>query len=268
MQKNLVLGADLGNSSIDLVLMNERKIVSSKSFPVQENSFTEKNLLKMFKKFPLNKVKTINATGSNSRFLKEKFLGLKVIKVNEIQAIAFGAKFVSNSKNFLTVSMGSGTALVSVKGKKFSHIGGTAVGGKTLENLAKLLIQTPNVKELENLALKGDLKRVDLTLQEIYPKGIGLLPKEATASHFGKLRNPRKQDKALALINLIAQVIGSIAVFAALAYKHKEIVFTGKLISLNLLKKVLFKRIFWLNKSRFKVPKNAGIATAIGACIS
>ncbi|MDO8627252.1 MAG: hypothetical protein Q7K42_02200, partial [Candidatus Diapherotrites archaeon] len=232
------------------------------------SKITLKDVEKVLEKFDsLKKVKKIGVTGFVSSRLPKKILGIRVNKVNEIHAIGLGAKIVSGQKNFLAVSCGSGTACVSVRGKKFSHIGGTAVGGKTLQGLCKLLLGTSDLEKISKLAEKGNLKKVDLTLEEIYPTGLGLLPKEATASHFGSLKNFSKNDLALGIVNLTAQVVGTTAVFASRAEKKKLIVFTGKLVSFEPFKKILLKRIFWLGKTKFLIPKQAGIATAIGSAL-
>jgi len=52
----------------------------------------------------------------------------------------------------------------------------------------------------------------------------------ATASNFGKVRSdPTQADKALALINMVAEVTFTLSLMAARARQHHEIVLTGKL---------------------------------------
>jgi len=78
--------------------------------------------------------------------------------------------------------------------------GGTAVGGGTLLGLSKLLMKTEDVKKIGQLAEKGNLSKIDLSIGDIVGKGIGLLPSNVTACNFGKIKNARKQDIALGLI--------------------------------------------------------------------
>jgi len=255
----MILGIDLGSSTTDFVLMKDKELIKSHS------SMSDKlDLNKVLEKFPLNEIELIAATGSGARKLETKLKGIPVKKVDEIQAIGLGGKFVSKKDRVLVASLGSGTCMVSVD-KDIRHIGGTAVGGKTLIGLSKLLLNTDDFNEIQKLAEKGDLSKVDLTLDEIYPNGIGLLDPKCTAAHFGHLTNPEKSDLALALFNLVAQSIGATVGFAAKSEKHENIVFTGKLINLKSIQSIIKLRIEFIGKFNLIIPENAEIATAIGA---
>ena len=124
-----------------------------------------------------------------------------------------------------------------------------------------------NPDKIEEMARKGNLNKTDITLKSIYPGGIGLLPPSATASHFGNLKNPNKNDIAKGLINLVAQSIGTLAVFGANSYKHKKIILTGKITQSKTFRAIILKRINSILKADVIIPKNSGIATAIGAII-
>ena len=63
----------------------------------------------------------------------------------------------------LVVSLGTGTAIVSVNGDKIDHVSGTGVGGGTLLGLAKHMLGVSTIETLEAMARRGDLQRVDLT---------------------------------------------------------------------------------------------------------
>jgi len=255
----MILGIDIGSSTTDFVLMKNKELIKSLTIPSNELK-----LKQALKKFPLDKIDFIAATGCGSHKLNSTLEGIPVRKVDEIQAIGLGGKFVSNKDRVLVVSLGSGTCIVSVD-KDTRHIGGTPVGGKTLIGLSKLLLNTDDLDEIERLAEKGDLSKVDLILKEIYPDGVGLLDPEGTASHFGHLKNPEKPDIALALFNLIGQTIGSVVAFAAKAENHEDIIFIGRLINFQLIQKIIEFRIRVLGKFNLTFPKNSGIATAIGA---
>jgi len=255
----MILGIDFGSSTTDFVLMRDKELIKSYSFMSDKL-----DLNKVLEKFPLDEIELIAATGCGARKLGTELKGIPVKKVDEIQAIGLGGKFVSKKDRVLVASLGSGTCMVSVD-KDIRHIGGTAVGGKTLVGLSKLLLNTDNLNEIESLAERGDLSKVDLTLKEIYPDGIGLLDPKCTAAHFGHLKSPEKSDLALALFNLIAQSIGSTVGFAAKAEKHENIVFTGKLINLKLIQTIIKLRIGFIGKFNLIVPENAEVATAIGA---
>ncbi len=255
----MILGIDFGSSTTDFVLMRDKELIKSYSFMSDKLDVN-----KVLEKFPLNEIKLIAVTGCGARKLETKLKGIPVKKVDEIQAIGLGGKFVSKKDRVLVVSLGSGTCMVAVD-KNIRHIGGTAVGGKTLIGLSKLLLDTDDLNEIQELAEKGDLSKVDLTLKEIYPDGIGQLDSRCTAAHFGHLKSPEKADLALALFNLVAQSIGATVGFAAKAEKYKDIVFTGKLINLKLIQMIIKLRIGFIGEFNLIIPENAEISTAIGA---
>lgn len=257
-----VLGLDLGSSFTDFVVLEENEVRQSKS--VLSNGLDLESELKAL---DLSGVQLIKATGCYARNLAGELTGLPVKKVDEIQAIGLGGQTLSGLDQALTVSIGSGTCLVSVKGSEFRHVGGTAVGGKTIEGLGQLLLQETDFEKLEALAEKGHPEKVDLTLKKIYPQGIGLLDSTATAAHFGALDKPAREDLALALLNMAGQVIGSVAGFAAKAEGLTDLVFTGKLAQSALMQKIIQERIMRLLKVNFMVPEQAAIATALGAAL-
>lgn len=270
----MILGIDFGSSNIDVVLIKKNQskptIVNSISFfsnmqGIDLNEFINEKKLNI----SLKEISFINVTGFGAKYFAKKFQGIPVKKVSEIEAIAFGAAFVSNEKDFLAASLGGGTCLVSFHDGKIAHVGGSAVGGKTLLGLGKLLLNIESFEEIASLAEKGRLENIDLLVEDLYPEGIGLLDKKTTAAHFGNIKeNHSKEDLAFALFNLVAQSVGGTAAFSALANSHKKIVFTGKLAESKLIQKIIKERISILSSElEFIFPKNAGIATAIGAAL-
>ncbi len=257
----MILGIDFGSSATDYVLMDRGKIVFSDS--LFSNKIEIKEILKKMKR--KGSVEKIFVTGGKANKVPKRIGKIPVSVVDEIKAIGGGGCFVSGNKNALVVSIGSGTAMVSVKGKEIKHIGGTPVGAKTLTGLSELILKTNDPVKIEKLAKKGNLEKTDITLKSIYPKGIGLLPPSATASHFGNLKSPNKNDVAKALINLTAQTIGTLAVFGAKACDHKKIILTGKITQSKQFKGVIIDRINNLSNVPVIIPKNSGMATAIGA---
>jgi len=191
-----------------------------------------------------------------------------VHKVPEITAIGLGGSTLADKPEALVVSMGTGTAMVSVKGSAIEHVSGTGVGGGTLLGLSKHLLNVARVETLEQLAVRGDLSRIDLTVGDVAGGPVGNLPADATASNFGKLSSDvSPEDKARALINMIAEVIVSLSVTAARASGLCDIVLTGKLIRVQpFVERVTATRLLF--DRTFIIPPHAEFATAIGAARS
>lgn len=255
----MIAGIDLGSSETDLVVLDGNKVIFSLTFV---NGGSEiKKIKSILKKFKLSKV---NATGAYSGNLA--LSGCEIRKINEIEAIGKGGLFISGEKDALVVSIGSGTAMVSCR-NGFSHIGGTAIGGRTLTGLGKIILNTDDITKIDKSAQGGNIKNVDLMVGDIYPEGIGILEKNSSASHFGKLMKYNDRDIALGLVNMAAQSIGTLAVFGARACSHKKIVLIGGLTKLKTFRKVIKKRINILSDIQVEIPKNAAIAAAIGAAL-
>jgi type II pantothenate kinase len=134
--------------------------------------------------------------------------------------------------------------------------------------LSKHLLNVSRLDTLEQLAERGDLSRIDLSVGDIAGGPVGNLPADATASNFGKLSSDvHPEDKARALVNMIAEVIVVLSVTAARANELSEIVLTGKLVRIKtFLDRIQATRLLF--ERRFVIPEHADFATAIGAARS
>jgi len=212
----------------------------------------------------------IALTGGGANFLPGRLLGVKATKIDEIEAIGVGGCFLSGKNRAAVVSIGTGTAVVGVwrDGDKLriEHLGGTAVGGGTLAGLGKLLLGKSSVETILEMAKSGELKRVDLTVGDIVGRGVGMLPPEATASNFGKVGDwTRPEDVAAGLVNMVGQVIGTVAVLAARAAGLSDsIVLVGRLAEEEPVSSIVVHTAE-LFGGKAEVPENATYATAIGA---
>jgi len=259
----MIVGIDFGASTIDVVLLRGKKIVKSFSTDSSKVKSLEKHLRSL--NIDWEKIEKIAVTGGKSARMK-KLLGKKVVRVNEINAIAAGGAFVSGCKNCLVVSMGTGTCIVSLRNGKARHLGGTGCSGGTVVGLSKLLLGTSDLKKIEALAEKGNALRVDLSVKDVVGCGIGCIPETATASNFAKLESRKKADLAAALLNLVAEVNVVAAVFAARTVGQRKIVLVGKAIELKGIVHNMRKAAkYW--GIEFIIPSRAGVATAVGAAL-
>jgi type II pantothenate kinase len=112
------------------------------------------------------------------------------------------------------------------------------------------------------------LKQVDLLLEDIMDTNISFLNKEATAANFGKMSdNAGSGDIALAVINMVYQVIGTLSVFAARARNTSRVIVTGNGSGNHIGQKVL-AAITTMYGIEFVYPENAEYTTAAGAGLS
>ena len=161
--------------------------------------------------------------------------------------------------------MGTGTAVIEAQKEKITHLGGSGVGGGTILGLAKKLLLLSDFKNIMELAASGTLEPVDLLLEDIMQGSMNFLDKKSTAANFGKmLDTARNEDIALGIINMVYQVIGMIAVFAARSRSIDRVIVTGS-GSHNSLGQKILAEITRMHSVAFEYPESAEYTTAIGA---
>jgi type II pantothenate kinase len=263
----MIVGIDIGGSTTDAVILdngNIHVVTIEANDPVAAAAGALGKLIESCG-IPLGKLTQVAATGAGSRALGDNLFGLPVIKVNEFRAIGIGGTSLAGKENALVVSLGTGTAIVSVTGDKIAHVSGTGVGGGTLRGLSRHMLGVSSLETLETMAERGDLGRVDLTVRDIAGGAIGDLPPGTTAANFGKFAaDATLDDKALAIINMIVEVVSVLSIAAARAAGQHDIVLTGKLTRMfRFMQRA--KRLNFVFGGGFIIPEHADYATAIGA---
>ncbi|MDY6932874.1 MAG: type II pantothenate kinase [Spirochaetota bacterium] len=267
----MIVGIDIGGTTTDIVGLKDGSIINPISVkaddPITAAAGALGKLLDSLN-LPLSNVKMIAATGVGSSFINSKLLDIPVTKVNEFTSIGTGGSFLTNIHKGIVVSMGTGTAIVQVDDNDISHWGGCGIGGGTLIGLSKKILNISNINILLEKASTGSLDKVDLTVQDIAGGPIDHLPGSLTASNFGKLSDDASdEDIALAIINLVCQTIGVLAISAARATGYINIILIGKLASIPYVKSIIID-VGDLLGMKFYIPEYADYATAIGAAIT
>lgn len=261
------LAIDFGITNTDMVsyLDGEMKFFSHPSEEVNEK-FLKKLLV--YIKIDLSQLDIIAVTGGKSSDLGGFFNNIPIVKVNEVEAIGYGAKDIygiSDSK-YLVVSCGTGTACVASIDDKFNHLGGISVGGGTLQGLSNLIINESDAKKINALAIEGNKDKLDSLIGEVV-NNIGSLHPEITASNFAKSRssnNFSEEDISSSLCNMIGEVIGTVSYLNALLIDVSKIYFIGRVSLLDLVRNGIDKRLKLVNISG-QYEKNREFGNAIGA---
>jgi type II pantothenate kinase len=263
----MIVGIDIGGSTTDAVILDDghvQVVTIEANDPVAAAAGALGKLIETCG-IPLEKLSRVAATGAGSRVLGDTLFGLPVTKVNEFNAIGIGGTSLAGKESALVVSLGTGTAMVSVTRDKIAHVSGTGLGGGTLRGLSRHMLGVSSLTTLEAMAERGDLSRVDLTVRDIAGGAIGDLPPGTTAANFGKFAaDATSDDKALALMNMIMEVISVLSIAAARAAGQHDIVLTGKLTRLFRFMQRM-KRLNFVFGGGFIIPDHADYATAIGA---
>jgi len=268
------VGIDIGASITKATALERSQIIGLKSIRTLGVSESAQNILReilLATGRGCGDIRRIAISGVGARLVGDTLLELPVIKIDEIKAIGLGGLELSGKQQALIVSMGTGTALVvaSDGGKKIEHIGGTGIGGGTIEGLSRWMLGTGRFEDIEEMANRGNASKVDLTVADIAGGPVGILPKNATASNFGKLNvNADKNDIAAAIFNMVSQVIGVITVMAARAYRlEEEVVLVGKLIQSKKIAESICE-VAKLFQIKICIPTNGEYCIAIGAAKS
>lgn len=217
----------------------------------------------------LNDVEHVMITGVGTRKIKSPIYELPTDIVDEFVANGLGARFDSGLDHIIVVSMGTGTSLVRVDGNDIRHIGGIGMGGGTLQGLSHLLLGTSNVQHVQDMAVRGEISQINMSIGDITTDGLNELTANATASLFAKAHktNPDDHDIAKGLVWMVLETIGSCAVLSQLNGGFKDYVLIGNLTRFAECQEV-FPMMEELYGVHFIIPKYAPYCTALGAAIS
>lgn len=216
-------------------------------------------------------IRFVAATGGRSSALPDRWREAPLHKVAETRAIARAGLVSGAAPPALVASLGTGTALVLVTGGgEPVHLVGSGIGGGTLIGLSRLLLGSSEVEEIDRLARAGDAAGCDLLVRDILGAGIGSVPPEATAAHFGRLGreavpgDASRADVAAALVNLVAQAILRLIFEVALRHRVRSILLVGHLLDVAGFRTAV-ERIPQLDPSFVAFAPEPGFAIARGA---
>lgn len=268
----MVIGIDVGISTTKIVGISSERVVVSPIRIKATDPVT--SLYGAFGKYlydnqiSLADVEHVMVTGVGAAYINSPIYGLPTDKVEEFLADGLGARYATDLRRMIVVSMGTGTSLVKCDGDDIRHIGGLGLGGGTLAGLSRVILQTDEMKQIVSLAMQGELANIDLQIGDISPNPLPGLPKHATASLFGKAHSDAsREDIARGLITTVLQTIGSATILASLGSGIREYVLIGNLTLLPQCAQV-FPGLEKLYKVHFIIPKYSEFCTAIGAALA
>ncbi|NLM76680.1 MAG: type II pantothenate kinase [Ruminococcaceae bacterium] len=267
---SFIIGLDIGGSTTKIVGLQDGVMISKELVKASDPVASAFGALGKFisqNRLNLQQVERVMATGVGATYIQGNLLDIPTVRTAEFRAIGLGGLYVSGQREAIVVSMGTGTAIVRAAYHEVEHLIGSGVGGGTLLGLSSRMINVRDFSMFNNMAEKGDLSHIDLTIGDITREEIPGLLAETTASNFGKISDTAtSEDIALGIVNLVFQSIGTAAVMAARQSQLREIVFTGNLTLVPSGKRVLkaFSDLYHMN---IIVPDSAEFATAIGAAL-
>ena len=168
---SVVLGVDVGGSTTKIVALDEsgeiRGFLQVRAGDQLTSLFGAVGNLLYSLGLSLKDVRKIVLTGVGAARVDGELYGIPTEKVAEFEAIGRGGLLLSNEKEAMIISMGTGTAFVHAGADgSAKHVGGSAIGGGTLMGLAYTLLEVRDMDAILNLASQGDLANVDLTIRD------------------------------------------------------------------------------------------------------
>jgi type II pantothenate kinase len=273
----MIIGIDIGSTTTKTVSVENGALVRKIKTRAQDAVTSAAGALGKLlieNDIDIGGISGIAITGAGASKIKNSIFGIPTQKVDEINAIGTGGLFLAGihgkaeSGSIVIANVGTGTAIIQAGKDGIVHLGGSGVGGGTIYGLAKKLLPTADFSGIMELAKGGRLNQVDLLLEDIADTEISFLPRESTAANFGKmLDSALSPDIALAILNLVYQVIGMISVFAARSAGVDRVIVTGN-GSNNPVGKQVLHIISGMYGIRFEYPPDAEYTTAVGAALS
>jgi len=268
----VIIGIDIGSTTTKAVSIEDGKVtgkIKTKASDAVTAATGALGKIVLENGIKIDAIKKIEITGAGASKIKNDIFGIPTGRVNEIEAIGIGGMFLSNMSNIIITNIGTGTVIIEAGEQGIIHFGGTGVGGGTILGLAKKLLPIASFNDIMELAKTGKLNQVDLLLGDITDTSLSFLKGESTASNFGKMLDTASpNDVALAIINMVYQVIGVLSVFAARARNTKRVIITGNGSKNPLGRKILAQDITSMYGIEFIYPDFAEYTTAIGAGLS
>jgi type II pantothenate kinase len=211
------------------------------------------------------------ATGGGAARLVRELSGLEVRTVPEFTAWARGAPLLAARTGlelpakYLVGVIGTGTSVLAIEPDGAKRIGGSALGGGTLLGLGRLLLGVESFDEICQLASRGDRRRVDLSVGDIYPGGEIPLPADLNASSFAKLASREPQDLAHALVGMLAENIGLICGNLARGFGAHAVVYCGSTLLHNRELQEILRWVTAMHGATAHFPEHGAFCGALGA---
>jgi type II pantothenate kinase len=260
-----VISIDIGGTNTHAVIAENGKI----EFETVENGNNSEHILKCFNTLKEKVGSTyfkLILTGGGARKVERGFFSFPFKVIDEILAIGKGGVYLSGNKDVFVVSIGTGTAFVSVKTGEIRHVGGTGLGGGTISGLSKLLLKM-DPDNVEKIA-KVSHTDLDITVKDIVGGDLGKIPGDATASNFGKAQE--KEDKAAiaaSLLNMMGETIGVMAYFAAKSVGQEEKILLCGRVAMNIRVKKRAVETIKMFGGEAEIPEKGEYCAAIGAAV-
>ena len=197
----------------------------------------------------------------------------RAVRVQEIDAAARGTSALLKAEErlgnaeFVMALLGTGTAFAAVRGTNVAHLGGTPLGGGSFAGIARRIDADLSYGAMIRQASRGDRRRVDAMISDVYPEGIGRVGPDLTAAHLSKTGGA-PEDVLAGLLNLHGENIAQIAASRGIIAGIRRIVLAGGFVHGNPALIGSITSMAALFGVGVEVAPQPGFAGAIGAALA
>lgn len=265
------IGIDIGSSTTKIVAFDHEKMLPP--MVVRADSQVA-SLYGAFGRYlyenelELCDIAGVYITGVGSKYVDKPVYGRPTFQVDEFEATGTGGYYLTDKKEVIVVSMGTGSFIVKVTENEMKHLGGVGLGGGTICGLSSIMLNTSDINEIAALSRKGDVSKIDLQIGDLAKEKLPGLNMDATASNFGKAdAQSTHEDIAAGIVNMVIENICQSAILASVSTGIKDYILIGGLTRLFECQKMIgtFKRLW---NVEITIPEYSDYATAIGAVIA
>ncbi len=131
--------------------------------------------------------------------------------------------------------------------------------------MAQKLFGKESFKTYLEKSMYGNIKNIDLQIEDVTTQEIPNLPKDITSSNFGKLNEQaNSNDFLLGVSNLVFETVGVMSAFLCKNDGIKDVVIIGSMANHPYLKEVI-KKLEKLHNVNYIIPENPEFICALGA---
>lgn len=265
------IGIDIGSSTTKIVAFDQEQMLA----PMVVRADTQMaSLYGAFGQYlyennlSLSHVEGVYITGVGSKYVDKPVYGCPTFKVDEFIATGTGGYYLTDKKEVIVVSMGTGSFFVQVTENEMKHLGGVGLGGGTICGLSSIALNTDDIREIAALSQKGNVANIDLRIADLSKEKLPGLNLDVTASNFGKADAQSKQeDVAAGIVHMVIENICQAAILASVHTGIKDYILIGGLTKFFECHQIgeAFKSLWDVE---ITIPKHSDYATAIGAVIA
>ena len=208
-------------------------------------------------------VEGVYITGVGSKYVEKAVYDRPTYKVDEFVATGTGGYYLTDKKEVIVISMGTGSFFVKVTEKEMKHLGGGTICG-----LSSIMLNTGDIHEIVPLSRKGDVAKIDLRIADLAKEKLPGLNLDVTASNFGKADAQSKpEDIAAGIVHMVIENICQAGILASMSTGIKEYILIGGLTKFFECRQIIedFKSLWDV---KISIPEYSDYATAIGSVIA